>query len=60
MNQAHKPSFSFELLYIIGIIAISFSSIFVRWSGNRGVRHRYVPFVPNQSDHAAFGLEIPH
>ncbi|MGV6938761.1 DMT family transporter [Paenibacillus sp. CMM36] len=32
MNQAHKPSFSFELLYIIGIIAISFSSIFVRWS----------------------------
>ncbi len=32
MNQAHKPSFSFELLYIVGIIAISFSSIFVRWS----------------------------
>jgi len=32
MNQAHKSSFSFELLYIVGIIAISFSSIFVRWS----------------------------
>ncbi|MEK5479656.1 DMT family transporter [Paenibacillus sp. FSL R5-0407] len=32
MNMKSKSSVSYELLYIIGIIAISFSSIFVRWS----------------------------
>lgn len=32
MNHKSKSSVSIELLYIIGIIAISFSSIFVRWS----------------------------
>lgn len=32
MNTKSKSSVSYELLYIIGIIAISFSSIFVRWS----------------------------
>ncbi|WP_435923994.1 DMT family transporter [Paenibacillus sp. DYY-L-2] len=32
MNPKSKSSVSIELLYIIGIIAISFSSIFVRWS----------------------------
>lgn len=32
MNPKSKSPVSIELLYIIGIIAISFSSIFVRWS----------------------------
>ncbi|WP_334074954.1 MULTISPECIES: DMT family transporter [Paenibacillus] len=32
MKSSTKPFVSFELLYIIGILAISFSSIFVRWS----------------------------
>lgn len=32
MNRNTKPLATFEMLYIIGIIAISFSSIFVRWS----------------------------
>lgn len=32
MNQNTQSSRTFELLYIVGIIAISFSSIFVRWS----------------------------
>ncbi len=32
MNLKSKSSVSYELLYIIGIIAISFSSIFIRWS----------------------------
>ncbi|WP_424767062.1 DMT family transporter [Paenibacillus sp. sgz302251] len=32
MKLNTKPLASYELLYIIGIIAISFSSIFVRWS----------------------------
>ncbi|RCX15359.1 drug/metabolite transporter (DMT)-like permease [Fontibacillus phaseoli] len=32
MNLKSKSFVSFELLYIIGIIAISFSSIFIRWS----------------------------
>lgn len=32
MNRNAKPLVASEILYIIGIIAISFSSIFVRWS----------------------------
>ncbi|MDO7907729.1 DMT family transporter [Paenibacillus sp. JX-17] len=32
MNAKQKSSHTFELLYIIGIIAISFSSIFIKWS----------------------------
>lgn len=32
MKPHAKPAVSIELLYVIGIIAISFSSIFVRWS----------------------------
>lgn len=32
MNSNAKLSAKYEILYIIGIIAISFSSIFVRWS----------------------------
>ncbi|MGM0883540.1 MAG: DMT family transporter [Bacillota bacterium] len=32
MSRANKPLAAYELLYIIGIIAISFSAIFVRWS----------------------------
>lgn len=32
MHSRAKSSVSYEILYIIGIIAISFSSIFVRWS----------------------------
>ncbi|MDP4098277.1 DMT family transporter [Paenibacillus sp. P96] len=32
MNTNQRPSYSLELLYIIGIITISFSSIFIRWS----------------------------
>ncbi|MEF2967831.1 DMT family transporter [Paenibacillus sp. M1] len=32
MNLKARSSVSYELLYIVGIIAISFSSIFIRWS----------------------------
>ncbi|WP_127533232.1 DMT family transporter [Paenibacillus kobensis] len=32
MNSVRKPAVAYELLFVIGIIAISFSSIFVRWS----------------------------
>jgi len=32
MNSVRKPAAAYELLFVIGIIAISFSSIFVRWS----------------------------
>jgi len=32
MNRSTKSIAAYELLYIVGIIAISFSSIFVRWS----------------------------
>ncbi|MFD1174733.1 DMT family transporter [Paenibacillus puldeungensis] len=32
MNTSIKSSGKYEILYVIGIIAISFSSIFVRWS----------------------------
>ncbi|MFM9279683.1 DMT family transporter [Paenibacillus jiagnxiensis] len=32
MNTHQKSFYSLELLYVIGIIAISFSSIFIRWS----------------------------
>ncbi|WP_410771470.1 DMT family transporter [Fontibacillus sp. BL9] len=32
MNPKSKSFLSYEFLYIIGIIAISFSSIFIRWS----------------------------
>lgn len=32
MNRINKPLPTYELLYIVGIIAISFSSIFIRWS----------------------------
>ena len=32
MNPDKKPVIAYELLYIIGIIAISFSSIFIKWS----------------------------
>ncbi|GFN34052.1 DMT family transporter [Paenibacillus xylaniclasticus] len=32
MSSVRKPAITYELLYVIGIIAISFSSIFVRWS----------------------------
>lgn len=32
MNRVNKSVPTYELLYIVGIIAISFSSIFVRWS----------------------------
>jgi drug/metabolite transporter (DMT)-like permease len=32
MNRGTKSFSTYELLYIVGIIAISFSSIFVRWS----------------------------
>lgn len=32
MKRITKPAATYELLYIVGIVAISFSSIFVRWS----------------------------
>lgn len=32
MHNAVKPLGKYEILYVIGIIAISFSSIFIRWS----------------------------
>lgn len=32
MKRISKPAATYELLYIVGIVAISFSSIFVRWS----------------------------
>ncbi|MBH5318917.1 DMT family transporter [Paenibacillus sp. GSMTC-2017] len=32
MNRSMKSFTGYELLYIVGIVAISFSSIFVRWS----------------------------
>ncbi len=32
MNRSTKSIAAYELLYIVGIIAISFSAIFVRWS----------------------------
>lgn len=32
MNRSAKSFAAYELLYIVGIIAISFSSIFIRWS----------------------------
>lgn len=32
MNITNRPMAKYEILYVIGIIAISFSSIFIRWS----------------------------
>ncbi|WP_201006763.1 DMT family transporter [Paenibacillus glycanilyticus] len=32
MNRASKSFSAYELLYVVGIIAISFSSIFIKWS----------------------------
>ncbi|GLX70249.1 DMT family transporter [Paenibacillus glycanilyticus] len=32
MNRASKSFSAYELLYIVGIVAISFSSIFIKWS----------------------------